>query len=201
MSQFNTPTYDIERPTGQCAFTGRTLQPGESYIATLVELDPAQQEQLQQSITPTPGKAAAAGLGLKRLDVALEAWQEGKRPDRLFSHWRTVVAQPNQKKKLFVDDDVLMNLFRRLEGSDQPERLAFRFVLALILMRKRLLRYDSSERRPVGPATPEGQPQEEWWKVTPRGEEQPIEVLNPRLDEEKVQQVAQNLSEILEAEL
>jgi len=26
---------------GQCAFTGRTLAPGESYMATLIEVDPA----------------------------------------------------------------------------------------------------------------------------------------------------------------
>ena len=37
MSQFNAPTYDIERPSGQCTFTGQTLEPGEHYMAVLVE--------------------------------------------------------------------------------------------------------------------------------------------------------------------
>ena len=196
MSQFNAPAYDIQRPTGQCAFTGRILQPGEAYIAALIEVDPAQLLAAEAAAAAAPRNQAAASLGMKRLDIALDVWQEGKRPDRLFSHWKSVVAQPNQKKKLFVDDEVLVGLFRRLEGSEQPERQAFRFVLALILMRKRLLRFDGNRRQ----ALPGGETQE-WWTVTPRGEEQALDVLNPGLDEEKIQQVAQNLSEILEAEL
>ena len=68
--------------------------------------------------------------------------------NRLFSHWESTVPQPNEKKKIFVDDAVLMNLLVRLADTDQPQRLAFRFVLALILMRKKLLRYEGAQKRP-----------------------------------------------------
>jgi len=203
MTQFNAPSYDIQRPTGQCAITGRTLEPGDAYVATLVECDPDAPPTDDASDTQ---QQAAQALGLQRVDVSLEAWQQGKRPERLFGFWRTTVAHPEQKKQLFVNDDLLMNLFVRLEEADEPQRLAFRFVLGLILMRKRLLRYDGTEHR----TGPDGQLQD-WWLMTPRGaaaaavgmtgEPQAIAVLDPHLGEQDVQHVTEQLGQILEAEL
>lgn len=208
MSQFNAPAYEITRSTGQCALTGRTLEPGEAYMSTLVESDPT------AAVTP------ATALGLHRVDVSMEAWDQGQRPQRLFSHWKSIVPQPNQKKKLFVDDEVLMNLLRRLADASEPQRLAFRFVLALILMRKKLLRYDGSEKRTEtvtttnedGSAGETKMVEREWWLMTPKldakkghfgkwNEDDRIEVLDPHLDEAQIQQVTQQLNEILDAEL
>lgn len=189
MSQFNAPTYDIERPTGQCAFTGRTLEPDEQYIAALVE----------------------DGDNLKRVDICQQAWDQGKRPEDLFSYWKATVPQPQERKKLFVDDAVLMNLLERLADADQPQRIAFRFVLTLIMMRKKLLRYDRTDPRKVmGPDAQETT--QEWWVLTPKldlskgplgkwDEARTLEVLDPRLDEEGIRAVTDQLSQILQAEL
>mgnify|MGYP007059398279 CR=1 FL=1 len=198
---------DIERPTGQCAYTGRVLEPGEDYIATLVELDLSQPSQGER---PTAG-SAPTGLGLKRLDVSLEAWEQGSRPDNLFGYWRTTVAQPNEKRKLFVDNDILMNLFRRLEDAQEDERLAFRFVLGMILMRKKLLRYDGTEKRQAEDA--EGNTvTQDWWLVTPKldlskgplgkwNDAGRMAMLDPHMDEQRIVQVTEQLGQILEAEL
>lgn len=193
MSQFNTPTYDVQRPTGQCAFTGRQLQPGESYIATLVELS---DEQLAES-----EDIASASLGMKRLDVSMDAWQQGQRPDNLFSFWKTTVPEPNQKKKLFVDDEVLMSLFRRLDDTSDEQKLCFRFVLGLILMRKKLLRYEGSEKRPNQGEQGAEPIVEEWWRMQPRGGGEPMLLLNPHMNEQRIQQVTEQLGQVLEAEL
>lgn len=212
MTQFNAPTYDIERPTGTCAFTGQAIEPGSAYMATLVELDEAERAALAQSNKP---KTGAAVLGLKRIDVSMDAWQQGHRPPKLFSYWKSVLPQPNQKKRLFVDDDVLLNLLRRLGDAAEQQRIAFRFVLTLILMRRKMLRYDATERRQTTVAGPDGQPQEvqqDWWVLTPKldpakgplgkwKEDERIEVLDPHLDEAQTQQISEQLSEILEAEL
>jgi hypothetical protein len=187
MSQFNAPAYDVEKPTGRCAFTGRTLEPEEAYIATLVE----------------------DGDDLRRLDVGNDAWTEGKRPDHLFCYWKATVPEPTAKKKLFVDDEVLMNLLQRLADADQPQRLAFRFVLALILMRKKLLRYDGVDRRD---ATDDAGAPTDWWLLTPKldlskgrmgkwDDKISIEVYDPHLDEEGIRSVTDQLSDILQAEL
>jgi len=209
MTQFNAPTYDIERPTGVCTFTGRTLEPDEEYMATLVETDEAQTSEAEQTDGPggdaeLDGRAGntAAAFGFKRLDVSMEAWQQGHRPDNLFSYWKATVQPKEEKKKLFVDDSVLLNLFRRLAHTDNEQRLAFRFVLGMILMRKRLLKYEGSRREP-GPPTDdggEGQPTE-IWLVKQKADDEPMEMINPHLDEARIQQVSEQLGEILEAEL
>ncbi|MEX2214963.1 MAG: hypothetical protein WD768_12585 [Phycisphaeraceae bacterium] len=210
MSQFNAPTYDIARTTGHCAFTGRVLEPGEAYISTLVEVDPNE--------TPAKGDAAAL-LGFRRVDVSMDAWKEGHRPPKLFGHWKAIVPEPNQKRKLLVDDDVLMNLLRRLADAKEQNRIAFRFVLALILMRKKLLRYDGTAKKQAmvqttnddGSATLQ-EVEQEWWQMTPKldvskgmfgkwNEEEAIDVLDPHLDEQQIQQVGEQVSEILNAEL
>ncbi|MFW6028171.1 MAG: hypothetical protein ACOC9Q_01440 [bacterium] len=212
MSQFNTPSYDIPRTTGICAKTGRALEPGEPYFATLVEIPPEQQQAAEGEQAQA---SAAAALGMQRIDVSLEAWEEGFRPAHLFCFWKTTVPQPNEKKKLFVDDAVLMNLLRRLEDATEPQRLAFRYVLALILLRKKLLRFDTTERRTVEQENEAGQTEtveQEWWHFTPKqdvskghfgrwAEDETIVVLDPRLDEAQIEQVTYQLGEILEAEL
>jgi hypothetical protein len=189
MTQFNSTSYDVQRPTGLCAFTGRAFAPGENYIATLIE----------------------DGENLQRLDVALDVWDAGQRPDNVLGYWKAVAAEPNQKKKLFVDDEVLMNLVERLADADQPQRLAFRFVLALILMRKKLLRYDRTEARSATDG--EGNTVEQaWWIMTPKldltkgpmgkwHDQAKLEILDPALDENGIRQVTDQLSEILQAEL
>jgi len=187
MTRFDAPAYDVDRPTGQCAFSTRQLEPGETYMATLVETD--------EPPEGTKSGSAATGPGFRRLDVSMEAWQQGQRPDRLFGYWKTVVPEPNQKKNLFLDDDVLMNLFERLTDTDQPQRLAFRFVLCLILMRKRLLRYEGTTKRTNDAG------EQEWWLLIPKGSSESVEVLNPQLDDPQIQQVTDQLSEILEADL
>jgi hypothetical protein len=202
MTPFNTPTYDIERPTGCCAFTGRKLEVGEPYMAVLVETEPAADAGgVSQAAKP---QAVAAGLGFRRIDVSIEAWEKGERPENVFGYWRSTVPEANQKKKLFVDDEVLLNLFRRLAEADQPqppERLAFRFVLALILMRKKALKYDGTEYDALPATGSEPASKREWWRVIVRGDPQPLRVLNPHLDEARIQQVTEQLGEVLEAEL
>ncbi|MAE64403.1 MAG: hypothetical protein CMJ18_09035 [Phycisphaeraceae bacterium] len=203
MSQFNAPAYEIERPTGRCSLTDSQLVPGEPYMATLVELTEQEIEAAAES--------AAARLGFRRLDVCWAAWQEGKRPERIFCYWKSTVAEPNKKKKLFVDDHVLVNLFRRLAEAEQPQRKAFRFVLGLILMRKKLLRYDGTVRRDAKNEQGE-KVTEQWWQVTPKldlskgplgkwNEEDPLEMVDPQLEESRIQQVTEQLHEVLEAEL
>ncbi len=207
MAQFNTPSYEIPKTSGRCASTGRELAPGEPYYAALVDL-PENAPVDEQS----KDKAAEAlrALGMCRLDVSIEAWEGGYRPEGLFGYWKSTVPQPNEKKKLFVDDSILMNLLERLADATEPDRLAFRYVLALIMMRKKLLRYDGKEIRT---AEVDGEQVEQaWWALTPKldlakgplGKWHPdvvLHVMDPNLDESQVEQVTQQLGDILQAEL
>jgi hypothetical protein len=132
--------------------------------------------------------------GFERIDLSLTAWESGARPDGLFSYWRTVVPEPSARRKLLVDDQVLLELFERLADHDQPQRIAFRFVLALILLRKKQLKF-------VGRV---GEGEQEQWLMRPRGaapDQSPLPVINPHLEEDDVRELSGQLSEILQSTL
>jgi len=196
MSQFSQSNYDVQKTSGVCLSTGDPLEPGDSCYSGLVDIPAEDREPNDQ-------------LGMKRVDVSAGAWEQGFRPPHLFSFWKTQVPEPNDKKKMFVDDAVLLNLLRRLEDATEPQRLAFRYVVSLILMRKKLLRYDGMEKRD----DPDGDgPVQEWWAFTPKldvskghfgkwNEDETLHVLDPRLDVSQIEQVTTQLGEILAAEL
>ena len=178
MSRFGTDIR-VQGPTGRCAATGQPLEPGSICIATLIERED--------------------DTGFDRLDYSLAAWESGERPERLYSYWKTIVPEPAAKKKLLVDDAVLMDLFERLADDERPQRQAFRFVIGLILMRKRLLKF-------VGRAERRDSASPEKWLLKPRGsggdpDSPPIELLNPQLSDDDVRELIEQLSEVLQGEL
>lgn len=160
--------WEINKPVGQCCGTGRQIRPGEEYFATLIETEE----------------------GLQRRDFCADYWQNEK-PD-VFCYWRTKLPASEQKKQIFVDDQMLMSFFERLEREKDEEKINFRFVLALILMRKKRLKYDSSRS--------EGD--REIWRLRVAGENKTyIDVLNPRLNEDQIEQLSSQIGQILQVEL
>jgi hypothetical protein len=176
MSRFGSD-YQVARSTGRCAATGQVMPPGSACIATLCE--------------------KTGEEGFERLDFSIEAWEAGQRPHGLFSYWKSIVPRPDEKPRLLLDDSVLMDLVERLGSDDRSQRVAFRFVLGLILMRKKHLKF-------VGRETKDGV---ERWLLQPRpaaaGEQPPppIPVINPNLADEDVRDIIDQLSEVLQSEL
>lgn len=166
--------YNITRPSGQCTTCHRPMQPGEEFIATIRQ----------------------AGEEFARADYCPGCWdgcpQKGLDDPQVLGVWRTRLPEPKERRKLFLDDDVLVSFFQRLEGAAEPVKVQFRFVLALILMRKKLLVYDRSERTPDGG---------EVWTVHLKGTDAPCRVVDPQMDDENIAEVSQQLGQILEAEL
>ena len=119
MSRFGN-TQGVSRPTGVCASTGESLAMNEPAMATLCEREEDE--------------------GFDRLDYSIAAWDTGDRPDRLFSYWRYIVPDSNKKQEIGIDDAVLADLFERLADDERPQRIAFRYILALVLLRKRKLK-------------------------------------------------------------
>ena len=130
-------------------------------------------------------------VGLERLDISMEHWPELADKSSLLGYWLATMPHPEQRKKLFVDDEVLCGVFERLAEAAEPGKLSFRFVLGLILMRKRLIQYESTRR--------EGE--SEIWSMRLKGRADSMDLLNPRLDEQQVMDVSRQLSEILNEEL
>jgi hypothetical protein len=168
----NKPTrpgqYEVGRPGGKCSICQQDILPGTKVMAGLRE---------------TPA-------GFERVDTMVECWPQVDRA-QLLAFWQTVVPTHEAKKKVFVDDAVLCELFERLKDTVEESKLNFRFVLGLILMRKRMVVYESS-RDEAG---------KDVWTVRFRGKDERLDLLNPKLTEQQVADVSQQLGEILNEEL
>ena len=162
-----TEQWQINKPIGECFGTGRKIEAGEEYFAALVE----------------------SQAGFERRDFCADYWQREK--PQVFCYWKTKLAEPDKKKQLFVDDQMLMSFFDRLAAETEQERINFRFVLALILMRRRRLKYDSSDKK-------QGQ---EVWRLRKVGDNEFTEVVNPHLDHEQIEQLGSQLGQILQVDL
>lgn len=114
--------YQIQASSRHCSATGRELQPGEKFFSALFDV----QGQFQ------------------RQDFSAEAWQGP--PAGAFSFWMGKVPAAEDKKAARIDDDLLLDCLQRLEGQDVPDRLNFRFVVALLLMRRKRLRFEEAQQ-------------------------------------------------------
>ena len=157
----------IDKPLGQCYGTGKKIEQGQEYFAALVE-------------TPE---------GLRRRDFCADYWQQQK--PQVFCYWKTKLPSPDQKRQILIDDDMLMAFFERLAIETEQEKVNFRFVLALVLMRKRRLKYDSSKNE-------EGR---DIWHLRLTGTQDFVDVVNPNLDETQVAQLTSQIGQILQVEL
>jgi hypothetical protein len=160
--------FDVPRPAGSCAVTGRKIEAGEKLFAAIRE-------------TPQ---------GIERVDVSPEAWEAFDRSN-LLAFWQTIMPAHEQKKKVFVDDEVLCTLFERLADATETVKVNFRFVLGLILMRKRLVVYEGRKEE-GGKGV---------WVVRMKGKEEKLDLTDPKLDEQQVAEVSQQLGEILNQEM
>lgn len=165
--------YNISRPVGSCRECERAFEPEEEFIAAVREVEDE----------------------LRREDYCRPCWQQKDDPEAaedLLGTWRTRMPRPQEKKKLFVDDDVLINFFERLAQADDEAKLSFRYVLALVLMRKKILIYEGSRKRDDG---------RDVWIMRMKGTKQEHDVVDPGMDEDQISQVSDQLGQILEGEL
>ncbi len=155
--------YTISRASGCCAVSGRAFEAGEEFYSVIVE----------------------AQEGLERRDYSLAAW-EGPPPGAL-CHFKTRLPAKEEARRTFVDDEVLINFFQRLAGAEDALKQRFRFVLALILLRKRLLKYERTVREPKG----------EHWDMRLVRDKTLHRVFNPVMNDREIEQVSGELSAIL----
>jgi hypothetical protein len=159
--------WKVNKPLGQCCGTGRKIEQGQEYFAALVE----------------------TAEGLERRDFCIDYWLAEK-PD-VFCFWKTKLPRPDEKKHIFVDDNMLMAFFERLGRESDQEKINFRFVLTLILMRKRRLKYDSIK----------SEDGKEIWRLRVTGGNEMVEVINPHLDEGQIERLSSQISQILQVDI
>jgi len=114
--------YAIQPLSLRCARTGRELKPGEAYYSVLSE---------------SPD-------GFVRTDCCAEAWTGP--PEGAIGFWRSVVPQGTKERRTVIDASVLMDCFVRLTESEDDYKRNFRFILALLLLRRKALKLVGTSR-------------------------------------------------------
>jgi len=123
-----------------------------------------------------------------RRDYCAACWEKARAEGGFFSFWKASVPPKEHKRRLFADDEVLLDFFFRLEGAQEEQRRHFFYLLALILMRKKILKFEDIER---------DDEREVLCLRYPR-EDRLFRVVDPKLSEEQIEAVKEQLSEILD---
>ncbi len=103
---------EISNCTRRCAASDRPLAPGEEYFSTLI---------------------LETGAPVRR-DFAADAWHGP--PEGVVAWWRS--RMDGGAKARLAPHEVLVNLFAAL--ADQPGEIEFRYVLGLLLVRRKVLK-------------------------------------------------------------
>lgn len=156
--------FEIVKPVGRCSVSGRVFSEDEAFHTVVFE----------------------TSQGYERQDISDECWQGP--PPGAVCHFRTRLPRKERPRKTFVDDEVLLDFFRRLSSEDDPRKLRFRFVLSLILMRKRVLKYEQTIRREDG----------EFWEMRLVKDRSLHRVLHPPVNDAEIEDLTRELSAILQ---
>ncbi len=112
--------FEVQRCTRVCAATERELKPSEPFYSVLVQ----------------------QGADIVRQDFSETAWAGP--PEHAIGFWKSEMPDPSARKLHWAPNDVMRNYFRQLveHGKDQDTT----FVLALLLVRRRLMKLKEAER-------------------------------------------------------
>lgn len=118
--------YEIQGPTRVCSASGRELKPGERFFAVLADRD---------------GRFV-------RTDYAAEQWPGP--PDKAIAYWSGRVPPTDRPQKPVINDDLLMDCFLRMADALEPNQIRFRYVVTLLLMRRKRMKFEDTKRDEIG---------------------------------------------------
>lgn len=159
--------WQMPRRAQACAACRRDFEPGETVRAYLYEVPEGYERRDYCAACHASDQAAAIGS------------------------WKTRRPQPAASKTPVFDREAIRRLFEQLEEADTPEKLQLRFVLALLLWRKKVFKLDRSEPGDRG---------EVWHFVEPRTDEAHA-VERPDLDEDRLERLGAQLEALLTGEV
>ena len=116
--------FEVQRCSRHCAATERELSPGELYYSALVD----------------------KGADVERYDYSKEGWKGP--PENTVAWWKSRIPDRAAKKKRWAPNEVMLRFFEELDQrKDGPQSQDdMRYVLGLLLVRRRVLRQEESER-------------------------------------------------------
>lgn len=116
--------FEIQKCTRRCAKTEREFLPGEVFYSVLLP----------------------EGASIVRYDFAKEAW--GEPPTNALGWWKSQMPERNAKKVNWAPNDVMLHYFEQL--ASDPSKADVRYVLALLMIRRRVVRLEETRRDDAG---------------------------------------------------
>jgi hypothetical protein len=110
--------FEVQRTSRRCTATDAPLEPGDVCFSVL----------------------EVQGADVIRKDFCTAAWKDP--PGEALAWWRTQIPEPTAKKIKLAPNDVLLELFDQL--ADDPAHCDLRYVLTLLLVRRRVLRVEAA---------------------------------------------------------
>lgn len=111
--------FEVQRSTRRCAATDRALEPGDECFTVL----------------------ESAGAEIVRKDFCREAWNGPS--EGAIGWWKWRVPETAAKKIKLAPNDVLLELYDRLANEQEQDDM--RYVLTLLLVRRRVFRLEMLE--------------------------------------------------------
>ena len=155
--------YQLQGPAKQCTATGRVLWAGDAFCSALTD---------------------EAGQFVRR-DYAREAWKEP--PPGTIAWWAGRIPEGGAVPKPTINEPLLVDCFEHLTDTVEPDRLNFRYVVALLLMRRKRFRFD--DLRKTG--------DREVMLLRDMKTNRKHEVLDPKLTDEAMETVRQEVFRVL----
>ncbi len=163
--------WEVGKGQRSCSVTGKFFEDGEHYHSALLETKD----------------------GFVRHDYSEDAWEKLEDKNQFFSFWKTKVQAANEKsKKLVIDLDAFYAFFCNLAKSEDESKILFRYLVALLLVRKRVLRLDKIEH-------PEGK--QETLFLTDMRTKEPIELETPPHKPEQLVEAQETLNQIFDCQI
>ena len=160
--------WEVSNTTLTCAACGKSFAEEEGIFSALFDETPS----------------------FVRRDYCAVCWP-GEHREKAFSFWQTRIPRKDAPVRRFVDDEVILDFFKKLEGQEDPSKVSFRYVLGLLLMRKRVLKFTEFRRGDSCGLL----------VLYDKVRDCKYEVADPNLTEEQIQQVTEEIGQVLNADL
>ncbi len=160
--------WHIGRRTRTCAGSGEPIPAGTVFYSALVEGDES----------------------FERKDFLPDAWPLVDK-SAFFSYWKNKGGEDRAEKRQSVDYERLLAFFDTLDGAEDRQKKLFRYVLALILVRRRRLRLEGAARVPEGDKL----------TVYDRRTEKTLDILSPEASREELAAVQAKLNDLFDGDV
>ncbi|MEC7564077.1 MAG: hypothetical protein VX738_00200 [Planctomycetota bacterium] len=154
--------FQVQKSTRKCHKTDRKFVAGESFYSVLIP----------------------QGADVIRQDYCQDAWEGA--PQDVIGWWKSTMPDHDNQKLNLAPNEVMLHYFEQLRRNPQSQDLAY--VLALLMVRKRLMRLEGTEQDHQG--------QELMILSDPKNEtEYKVAVRQPSI--EKIEELQQELAGML----